>query len=368
MMAKTDAHEDLVHLEVGDPNFQTPEHIVDAAHEAAKAGQTHYTPSAGIPELRREVAKTIADETGLAVDYESELVITSGACEALHLALTAIVDPGEQVVIPSPTWASYEAHVHAVSGSVNWVPLSPETGFALDTDAVANAVTEDTAVVILTSPSNPTGKVYDESRVRDVVTTAQNHDAYVLADEVYDPFIFDSDSESITQCVGDANNVISVNSFSKRFAMTGWRVGWLRAHPEIAAAANRLHQATTSCAPAPSQHAALAGLRGPSKPLEKMQRAYRRRRDLVVDRVDTLPGISCIEPDGGFYVFLDVSMLSGSSEEIADRLATEHSLLTVPGTGFGPGGEHHLRLSYAASTEDVTTGLDRLEAFVRQSR
>ncbi|WP_129113808.1 pyridoxal phosphate-dependent aminotransferase [Halegenticoccus tardaugens] len=357
---------DLVHLEIGEPDFDTPEHITEAAYGAARGGKTHYTPNAGTLELRRAIAKAAAKHGGDPVDPETEVVVTAGAMEALHLLMLTLVNPGDEVIVPSPSWPNYEMQVKLAGGRPIHTPLSAEQEFDLDPERIEDALSDDTAVVVLTTPSNPTGRVYDRDAVEAVVAAAADHDAYVIADEVYRRLTYTDRAPSLATATDHPNHVITVDSCSKSYAMTGWRVGWLIAPEEVATAVTTIHESTTACAASVSQHAAVAALTGPQAPVEEMRAAFGRRRDYVVDRIADIPKLSCPEPEGAFYAFVDVSKLRGSSFDIAKRLLYDYGVVTAPGEGFGDAGRGYLRLSFANSLERLETGLDRVETMVEK--
>lgn len=364
-LAQEHDSEDLVHLEIGEPDFDTPDHIVEAASEAAADGQTHYTSNAGLPELREAIAADMARD-GVTVDPRSEILVTTGAMEALHLAMLTTVDPGEEVVVPTPLWPNYRTQVKLADAIPIEVPLPHEEGFALDSDRIIDAMSDETAAVVLTSPSNPTGSVYEQDAVARVVEAAVEHDAYVIADEVYKGLVYGDQPTGIAGYVDAADHVLTVSSCSKTYAMTGWRLGWLAGPEAVVDAATKLHESTTACAPSVSQHAAIAALEGPQDDVESMHEAFRERRDYVVDRLDDIPDVSCAEPEGAFYAFVDVSSLDASSLSVAKNLLYDHGVVTTPGSGFGDAGEGFLRMSFANGLERLEVGLDRFEAFVRE--
>lgn len=357
---------DLVHLEIGEPDFDTPEHIVSAAGDAAAAGKTHYTANAGLPELRAAIAADLGHH-GLDVDPETEIVVTSGAMEALLLVALTVVDPGEEVIIPSPAWPNYWTQARLADATPVSVPLSAEEEFALDPERIRGEINENTSAIILTTPSNPTGQVYDQEAVVEVVEIAAACDAYVVADEVYAELVYGDQPTGIAGYV-DADNVLTVSSCSKTYAMTGWRVGWLAGPEDVIAAMTKLHESTTACAPSVSQHAAIAALEGPRDDVRRMRESFRERRDYMVERIAEIPDISCVEPDGAFYLFVDVSNLEKSSLDIAKRLLYDYGVVTAPGSGFGDAGEGYLRMSFANGMNRLETGLDRFAAFVRDER
>ncbi len=357
---------DLVRLEVGEPDFDTPEHVIDAAAQAAREGETHYTSGAGIPELRTAIAERMESETGVPFAPE-EVTVTNGGMEALALAILAIADPGDEVILPTPAWPNYENQVILADAEPVKVPLPAEEGFNLDAERIIDNMTEDTAAVILTTPSNPTGRIYGEDAVKAVVDAAEEHDAYVIADEVYARLTYDDDYRRISSYT-DYDGLLTVDSCSKTYAMTGWRMGWLVGPESVVEAATRVGESTTACPSSVGQHAALAALTGSQEPVHEMHAAFRERRDYLADRVAEIPHISCPRPEGAFYAFLDVSELDGSSFDIAERLLSDYGVVTAPGGAFSAAGEGYLRLSFANSLDRIELGLDRIEELVRDER
>ncbi|WP_331233425.1 pyridoxal phosphate-dependent aminotransferase [Natronorarus salvus] len=365
MYDMADAHEgELARLEVGEPDFDTPEHVVEAAFEAARSGETHYTPNAGIPELREAIADRYGEED-VPVDPDREIGVTTGAMEALHLAMLTVVDPGAEVVIPTPGWPNHATQTRLAGGAPVEVPLPADEGFALDAEAVTGAIGAGTVAVVLTRPSNPTGRVFDVETVREVATAAAEHGAYVIADEVYRDLVYEGDGRPIAALVEEAENVITVASCSKTYAMTGWRVGWLLAPEAVSERANAIHESTTACASSVGQHAALAALTGPEGPVREMRAEFTERREYVTERIKDLPGITAPTPEGAFYAFLDVREFGDDTLSIATTLLEEYGVVVAPGTGFGEVGEGHLRVSFAAGMEELERGFDGIEAFAR---
>lgn len=356
---------DVVNLAFGDPDFDTPAHVVDAALDAATHGQTHYTSNFGIEPLREAIATEYADH-GVAVDPDDEIAVTTGAIQGLAFAIMAVADPGDEVVVPTPAWPSYFTQIGVATASLTTVPLRPADDFALDADRVADAIGDDTAAVVLSTPSNPTGQVFDGDAITTVVDAAAEHDAWVIADEVYWRLVYDGTFESVASLT-DYDRVVVANSASKTYAMTGWRVGWLVGPAPFVDSLARLHQAFSTCASSVSQHALLAAMEGPQEPIQEMQAAYARRREYVVDRLESIPGIEAPAPQGGFYVFADVRALGESSLDVATRLVDETGIVTAPGVGFGDAGEGHLRISFASSMADLETAFDRIEAFATRT-
>jgi aspartate aminotransferase len=357
---------DLVRLEVGEPDFDTPAHVVDAAASAAREGRTHYTSNAGIPALRRAIASTL-DRAFSVPAAPEDVLVTTGGMEALHLAVLSTVGPGEELLVPSPGWPNYWTQARLADGVPREVPMPAETGFALDPTPLVEAMGPDTAAVMLCRPSNPTGRVADADAVRAVVEAAADHDAYVVADEVYLALTYDGDSRGVAALVDDADHVLTVGSCSKSHAMTGWRVGWLTGNPAVVDEATKVRESTTACTSSVAQHAALAALTGPQEPFREMYAAFEERRDAVVDRVEGIDGLDCPRPEGAFYAFLDVD-LPGTSLDVAKHLLTEYGVVLAPGGGFGDAGEGRLRLSFANSLDRLHEGFDRIERALADAR
>lgn len=353
----------LVHLEIGEPDFDTPDHIVDAAMTAVRDGATHYTSSTGLASLREAIANR-PDGAGC-FDPTSELTVTTGGMEALYAALQVVVDPGDEVVLPTPTWPNYLTQTRLAGGRPIEVPLSADDGFALDADRLTEAISAETAAVVFSSPCNPTGRVYDPDAVTAVVEAAADAGCYVIADEVYDGVVYGDQPTGIAGYVDGGDSLLTVNSCSKRYAMTGWRVGWLGGPAPVVDAVAKLRGYVTACPPSPSQHAALAALTGPQQRATEMAATFADRRAFLVDRLAEIPAIRATRPDGAIYSFVDVTALPGDAEAVADRLLEDYGVVTAPGTGFGGAGEGWLRLSFATSIDQLARGCDRIEAMVR---
>ena len=351
---------ELVRLEVGEPDFDTPDRVVDAAAEAARGGATHYATNAGTPACRRAIRDAMAADYGVEHDVD-EILVTVGGMEALHLATLATVGPGEELLYPGPAWPNYETQAFLADGRGVEVPMPAETGFALDGDRLAARMGPETGAAVLTTPSNPTGRVYDPGEIRTVVEAAADHGAYVVADEVYAGLTYDREPRGIAALTGHPEHVLTVGSCSKTYAMTGWRLGWLAGDRSVLDQATKVRESTTACASSIAQHAAIEALSGPQEPFEEMYDAFRRRRDYVVDRVADIDGLSAPRPEGAFYAFLDPDV-EAESLSFAKYLLTDHGVVLAPGSGFGAAGEGRLRLSFANSMDRLEEGLDRIAA------
>ena len=358
--------DDLVHLELGEPDFPTPEHVVNAAATAARDGETNYTPNAGIDPLRRAVADRLRAR-GVDADPD-RVVVTTGGVEALYLTLLTVTDPGDEVVVPTPAWPNPLSQARLANADPVEVPLSPHDGFDLDADRLVDAITDRTGAVVLTSPSNPTGRVFDVSSMERIVEAAASHDAYVVADEVYHELTYRRSQPSLAAVTDHPDRVVTVDSCSKTYAMTGWRVGWLSGPKPVTSAVTKIHESTTSCVNTPAQHAAVAALTGPDAPVREMKDAFERRRDVIVDRLREIPNVSVTPPEGAFYAFVDVSDLPGSSTDVAERLLFEYDVVAAPGSAFGGAGEGYLRFSFANDLERLERGLDRFERMIETER
>jgi aspartate aminotransferase len=359
---------DLVHLELGEPDFDTPEHVVDAATEAARTGRTKYTHNAGIAQLRAAIAERHTEtSTRRSVDPHSDVVVTTGGVEAIYLAILTAADPGEEVVVPTPAWPNPISGARLAGADPVEVAMPADRGFEPDPERIVDAIGPNTAAVTLTSPSNPTGRVFSPDAVRRVVTAAADHEAYVLADEVYRELTYGETPPRVADLADPEERewVLSVGSVSKTYAMTGWRVGWLVGPADVCGQVTKIRESTTSCVNTPAQYAARAALTGPREPVQEMQAAFRERREYVVDRIDAISGVSCPRPEGAFYAFVDVSALDGSSMAVAKRLLDDYDVVAAPGSAFGAGGEAYLRFSFANSLDRLEAGFDRFEALVR---
>jgi aspartate aminotransferase len=349
--------EDLVRLEVGEPDFDTPAHVTEAAFAAAERGETSYTSNAGLPQLRAAVADTLAREFDLAYGPD-DVLVTTGGMEALHLAALSVLAPGDELLIPTPGWPNYRTQARLADAT----PVEVELPYPydLDADRVVERMGPETGAVLLCSPSNPTGRVFEPEAVRAVVEAARDHDAYVVADEVYGTLTYDRDPVATAALVDEADHVLTVGSCSKSYAMTGWRVGWLASESDVVAEATKVRESTTACTSTLAQHAALAALEGPQTPVREMRDAFAERRDYVADRLEAMDGVTAPRPEGAFYAFLDPEGYTDSMA-LAKRLVREAGVVLAPGSGFGAAGEGKLRLSFANSLERLEEGLDRLE-------
>lgn len=351
----------IIHLEIGEPDFETPAHIKNAAKEALDAGATRYTPSAGMPQLREAIAKHITETRGVPVGPE-EVVVTPGAKPIMFFTILALVNRGDEVICPNPGFPTYESVVSFAGGVPVPVPLREETGFQFDLDYFERHVSAKTKLIILNSPENPTGGVLDRGQVERIATIAAERRIPVLADEIYRHFLYEGEFVSIMGMPGMRDLVILLDGFSKSYAMTGWRLGYGVMPLALAERVTLLMVNSNSCTASFVQLAGIAALEGDQTPVAEMVAAFKRRRDLVVDGLNQMPGVSCVRPPGAFYVFPNITGTKRSAAEVAERLLDEAGVALLAGTAFGEYGEGYLRLSYANSEDNIRVALERMGA------
>lgn len=351
--------EDVVRLEIGDPDFTTPAHIVDAAARAAHAGFTHYSPGVGLASLRELLADKVRSRNGFGCTPD-EVAVTTGACGGLFSSFLALLDPGDEVLLPDPGWTTMTPM--ALAAGLTPVPyrLDRTNAFALDPAAVEAAIGPRTRAVVVNSPGNPTGAVATREALAALLELAGKHGLWLVSDECYEDIVFEGEHVSPAS-LGDRERVVSVFSFSKTYAMTGWRVGYVVAAPDVVRALVRAQEPVVSSASTISQKAAEAALSGPREAVETMREAYLRRRDLALGLLDER-GIGYARPGGAFYVMVDVAAAGEPSEAFALRALRERRVAVVPGSAFGEGGEGMVRVSLAASEDAIASGLARLTA------
>jgi len=340
---------------------------VEAAHQAMLRGETHYTPTAGIPDLRRAIANKLRDFNGIQADPASEILVTTGGVGGLGLALLALVDPGDDVIIPDPSWPNYQTQSLIPGGRVINLPLREEEGFKVRAEAVEALLTPRTRVLFINTPGNPTGAMLEREELLELGELARSEQFYIVLDEVYEHIVYDENRHfSLASDSRYFPWVVTVNSFSKTYAMTGWRLGYSAGPAEVIKAMTLMSEAYVSCAPSFCQYAGIAALTGSQEPVQEMVRNYANRRDLLCRGLEEIPGISALRPKGALYVFANISSTGLSSRQAAERLLREAGVCTVPGTGFGQGGEGYLRLCFAVSSQDLERALERMETFFRR--
>jgi aspartate aminotransferase len=351
---------DVIHLEIGEPDFDTPDNIVEAGCRALRAGQTHYTPAAGIAELREAIAHDVSRTRGIAVE-PAQVVVTPGGKPIMFFVIMALIDAGDEVSMPNPAFPIYESMVNFVGGRPVFVPLRQERAFRFDLDEFAASLSDRTKLVILNSPANPTGGVLTAEDIAGLAAILRERpDVMVLSDEIYSRLLYSGSHSSIAAEPGMAERTIILDGFSKTYAMTGWRLGYGVMPAWLAEAVTTLQVNSNSCTSAATQHAGLEALTGPQESVDTMLAEFRARRDLVVEGLNALPGVECLMPDGAFYAFPRIAGTGHSSDALADLLLNEAGVACLSGTAFGRYGEGHLRLSYANSRENIARALERM--------
>lgn len=364
---KAIGHDEWVKFTVGEPNFDTPTPIIEAAYKAALEGNTHYVHNAGIFPLRKELAKKFQEENGINADPECEIIVGSGGTDILFLALQTLLDPGDEVIMTDPCWTPYPLQVNLCHGVAVKIPVSEKNGFMFDIGKLRTAVTDNTKVIILNSPANPTGGVAPLSLLEDIAQLAIDRDLFVISDEVYEKLLYDGAlHHSICSLPGMKDRTIVINSFSKSFAMTGWRIGYGCGPVEVIENMVKMHELGASCTNVPAQFAAIAALACGDEPLQQMLAQYKRRREMIVQGLNAIPGISCLPPKGTFYAFANIQGSGVPSEVFSNRLMEEAGVVVIPGIAFGEGGEGFIRMSFATSDEAIMEGLNRIDIFMNK--
>jgi len=353
----------IIHLEIGEPDFDTPPHIVEAAIEALRGGDTHYTPAAGLPELRAAIAEEVSRTRGIPVEPD-RVVVTPGGKPIMFFTILALAEEGAEVIYPDPGFPIYESVIRFAGATPVPLPLREELGFAFDPDELRRLVTKRTRLVIVNSPHNPTGAVIGREVLEELARLAQEYGFIVLSDEIYRRIVYDVEAPSIASLPGMAERTVILDGFSKTYAMTGWRLGYGVAPRWLAEHLVRLAVNCHSCVPGFTQRAGLAALRGPQDAVDRMVAEFRRRRDAVVAGLNSLPGVRCAVPAGAFYVFPNVTETGRSASELARELLEQAGVAVLAGTAFGRYGEGYLRLSFANSLENLLEAIERMRRYL----
>ncbi|MFC7680193.1 aminotransferase class I/II-fold pyridoxal phosphate-dependent enzyme [Paenibacillus sp. GCM10028914] len=354
---------DIIALGVGEPDFVTPEHIREACIRALNEGRTKYTPNAGLMELREEIASYLENGFRLRYDPASEILVTVGSSEAVDLALRTFISPGDEVLVPSPTYIAYAPITHLYGGKVVEVETSADQQFKLTAQALQEKITPRSKVLMLNYPSNPTGAVMSEQDWAPIAKLVLENNLIVISDEIYAELTYGQQHVSIASLPGMKDRTIVINGFSKAFAMTGWRVGYACGTKELIGALLKIHQYTVMCAPVLGQIAAIESLRSGLEAKEEMKATFDARRQMFVKGLNEI-GLKCHEPQGAFYAFPSIAHTGFTSEQFAKLLLSEAGVAAVPGHVFGSGGEGHIRCSYATSTDKLSEALERIERFM----
>jgi len=353
----------VISFALGEPDFDTPQHIKDAAIESLRGGFTHYTASKGIVELRQAIAEKSKRENG--INCTADEVLVTPTKLGIFEAIMAFVEDGDEVIVPDPGWVSYVPMVNLAGGKAVNVRLKEEEDFRMTPELVHEAITPRTTMILLNSPSNPTGTVMTEADFKGIADLARDHNLMVLTDEIYEKLVYEGKHVSIAALDGMYERTITLNGFSKSYAMTGWRIGWLVAHKDLMKPIDKIQQHSLTCCTSFAQKGALAALKGPQKCVEDMFAEFRRRRDYMVRRVNSMGLFECRKPSGAFYVFPRYHAKMPSLQ-LAERLLEQAHVGMTPGSAFGDGGEGFLRISYANSMENLERGMDAVEEAMRK--
>ena len=359
---------DAINLTLGEPGFATPRHIVEAGIRGLDDGKTKYTPNAGIRELREAIAWKLKRENGIECDPEKNLIVTAGATQALMLAMVTLVNPGDEVIIQGPNWPDYMGQIDMVNAKTVYAPVNESNGFRMTADIIEPLITEKTKLIVINSPSNPTGGVLDFDDLQKIAELVKKYKVFLISDEPYEKLVYDGFTQrSIGSIPGLEDYVLTVNSLSKTFAMTGFRVGYICANETIVSNLVKLHENMIASIPEPMQLAAVEAIRNGEADVKRMVESYDRNRHLIVDGLNRINGFSCLCPKGAFYVFPNVAAFGRSSDETAEYILEKTHVVTSPGSAFGPYGEGYLRICYASEYDRLREALDRMErAFGRK--
>jgi aspartate/methionine/tyrosine aminotransferase len=361
IMALAAERADVIHLEVGEPDATTPGHIIEAAFQAARAGWTKYSPNSGLPSLRQLIAQRVSRRWGLQV-APGQVVVTTGAIGALFTAIMTAVEAGDEILIPDPGWPNYESIAHLIGATAVRYGLPAKNGFLPDPEEIASKVSERTKAILINTPGNPTGAVFPRAVIARLADIVRSRGLYLISDEIYEDIVFGG--EHVSAGVFDlGSHAFVVSGFSKTFAMTGWRLGWLICPPELASVATGLQEPLTSCASTIAQKAGEAALSGPADCVAEFRDSYRRRRDILVE-VFGKTGLLPLVPEGAFYGLVDVSRTGLKSLDFAKRFLLERNVATVPGITFGPSCDRYVRVAFTIGDEQLREGLQRLRDYI----
>lgn len=355
----------IVHLEIGEPDFDTPANIKEAAMRALRDGHTHYSPSAGIPELREAVAEYISKTRNIPVSWD-EVVVTPGGKAIVFFTIMCCIEPGDEVIYPNPAYPTYESVINFVGGKAVPVPLWEEDDFRFRIDALERLISPRTKMMIINSPHNPTGGILTKEDLAAIARLAQKHDILVFTDEIYSRIFYEGQFHSILSLPGMKERTILLDGFSKTYAMTGWRLGYGVMPKDMAVKIGKLMNNSNACTATFIQHAGIEALRGPQNEPEAMIAEFKKRREVIVEGLNRIPGWSCRKPAGAFYAFPNIKATEFSSQELANRLLHEAGVSALSGTAFGEYGEGHIRFSYANSIDNIKEALRRIEKFMER--
>lgn len=360
---KSEGVKDMISFSMGEPDFHTPDYITDACIKALREHETYYTPSAGIPELRQVVAEDLSRRNNMPCAGQNVLITPTK--HAIFMSMLALVDEGDEVVVPDPAWGTFDACAKLAGAKVRYAKLDQENGYRLTPEILADKITKRTRLIVINTPSNPCGAVMTAADIKGVAELAQEHDLFVLSDEIYERLVFEGEHLSIASLEGMFDRTVTLGGFSKTYAMTGWRIGWAVAPTPIFNELNKLQTQSITCVTSFVQRAGLAALQGSQGPVRKMAEEFKARRDLIYGLVKDIPQLSCPKPNGAFYLFpsFDIKM---PSEDLAAALLERAHVAVTPGSAFGPSGEGKIRISYATSRKDIIEGMERINKALDQ--
>ena len=356
---------EVISLGIGEPDFTTPESILEAGIQSLRAGETHYTSNAGILEVRQALSKHLEQLYGVHYDPQTEIIFTVGVSEALYMAMTALLDPGDEVIIPTPCFVAYQAEVHLAGGVPVEVPCRMKNNFDVDPEELAAAITPRTKAILLGFPNNPTGAVSARETLLEVARLAEEHDLIVISDEIYDRLVYGVKHVCFAALPGTRERTITLGGFSKDYAMTGWRIGYAAGPAAMIKGLIKVHQYTVMSAPTTAQLGALEALKSGEPYVQAMVTEYDRRRKLIVSGLNRL-GLETVEPHGAFYSFSNIQMTGMSADAFAQKLLEEEHVAVIPGSAFGAGGEGFVRCSYSTAYEKIEEALVRIEHFMHR--
>jgi len=353
---------DAINLTIGEPGFTTPDHIIEAGIKAFREGKTKYTPNAGIKELRDALAYKLWKENGIKCDPDKNLIVTGGATQALMLAMVTLVDPGDEVIIQGPNWPDYRGQIDMVNAKTVYAKVDEKNDFKMTADVIEPLITDKTKLIIINSPSNPTGGVLDYEDLVKIAELVKKYKIFIISDEPYEKLVYDGFKQhSLAAIEGLEDYVLTINSFSKTFAMTGYRVGYICANEKIITELIKLQENMIASISEPLQMAAVEAVYHGDEDVAKMVAAYDRNRHLIVEGLNRIKGFSCLSPKGAFYVFPNITAFGMSSAETAEYILEKTHVVTSPGSAFGPDGEGYIRICYASKYEQLAEALERME-------
>lgn len=353
---------DTINLTLGEPGFVAPDYVIEAAIKGLQDKKTKYTPNAGIKELRDAIAYKLLRENGIKCDPDKNLIVTAGATQALMLAMVTLVNPGDEVIIQGPNWPDYRGQIDMVNAKTVYAKVDEKNDFKMTADVIEPLITDKTKLIIINSPSNPTGGVLDYEDLKEIAELVKKYKVFVISDEPYERLVYDGfKQKSLASIPGIEDYVLTINSFSKTFAMTGFRVGYICANEKIVENLIKLHENMIASVPEPMQLAAVEAVYKGEEDVRKMVEYYDKNRKLIVDGLNEINGFSCLMPKGAFYVFPNITGFGMSSSETAEYILEKTHVVTAPGSAFGPDGEGYIRICYASKYEDIKEALERMK-------